>query len=275
MSNWTEDTVQVNGVQIYYTRTGKTGKAALVILHGITDSGMCWQRAGQALEEIFDVVLVDQRGHGQSQKGLADYSAEAMAGDTAGLIRQLQLGQVFVLGHSMGAVVALVLGGLYPELCRKLILVDPPLNLLEPRNPADTAGRERMEAWKQQTIENQRLSIDELEAMCQTRSPHWHDLERRPWAEAKKRVDPEVLTGFQVKSAKNELLAKVICQTLLVFGDKEKGSIIDHDRAEQFTRELPAAEAAYIVGAGHSIQRDAFDALMAEVKAFTRRAVLQ
>ena len=40
--NWTNSYVTVNGDKFHYTRTGQGDKPAVVLLHGISDNGMCW-----------------------------------------------------------------------------------------------------------------------------------------------------------------------------------------------------------------------------------------
>ena len=41
MTVWTEGYVQANGINIHYHRTGGDDKPAVLLLHGITDSGLC------------------------------------------------------------------------------------------------------------------------------------------------------------------------------------------------------------------------------------------
>ncbi|MFN8418660.1 MAG: alpha/beta fold hydrolase [Anaerolineae bacterium] len=48
----------------------------------------------------YDVIMIDARGHGQSQRG-AIFAISAMADDTAAVIRSLKLDKPFLFGHSM------------------------------------------------------------------------------------------------------------------------------------------------------------------------------
>ena len=60
----------------------------------------------QALASAYDVIMVDARGHGLSEKPKQGYTNQAQAADLAGLIEALGIGPTRLLGHSMGARVA-------------------------------------------------------------------------------------------------------------------------------------------------------------------------
>jgi N-formylmaleamate deformylase len=64
------------------------------------------------------------------------------------------------------------------------------------------------------------------------------------------------------------MLDKVECPALLIYGDPERGGIVDGVKANQVAAQIKYGEAAFIPNAGHSIHRDEHDAFMAEVNAF-------
>lgn len=71
------------------------------------------------------VVNVDLAGHGKSRAPAA-FTIDGLAADVAALGRQLGLGRGVVVGHSMGAMVALALSRQAPELVSAVIMTDPP-----------------------------------------------------------------------------------------------------------------------------------------------------
>ena len=97
--------VMTNGIRIHYERTGGA-KPALVLCHGITDSGGCWPRVVAALKKDYDLVMLDARGHGGSEAPRSGYSLDIMADDVAGVIDALGLQRPCIIGHSMGAMTA-------------------------------------------------------------------------------------------------------------------------------------------------------------------------
>ena len=50
MAEWAKGNVGANGITIHYYRTGGDNKPPILLLHGITDSGLCWSRVAHALE---------------------------------------------------------------------------------------------------------------------------------------------------------------------------------------------------------------------------------
>ena len=83
MTTWTEGNVTANGVKIHYYRTGNgdEGKPAMLMLHGITDNGLCWSRVANDLQDRYDIIMTDARGHGKSERLGSDFSVPLLAGD--------------------------------------------------------------------------------------------------------------------------------------------------------------------------------------------------
>jgi len=113
MHEWTEGDVDSNGVNIHFYRTGQGGKPPLLLAHGLTDNGLCWARVASALQSSFDVVMVDARNHGLSDRAPA--GLKELASDMAAVISQLGLGTAAVMGHSVGASIAASLAAHYPS----------------------------------------------------------------------------------------------------------------------------------------------------------------
>ena len=99
--NWISGLCQANGISIHYLRTGGQ-KSSIVALHGLLGSGACLSPLARMLEDGFDVVLTDERGHGQSSAPVGGYSYRDLAADVVSLIKQLELDAPILLGHSMG-----------------------------------------------------------------------------------------------------------------------------------------------------------------------------
>jgi N-formylmaleamate deformylase len=112
------------GARIHYTRTGGQ-KPPVLLLHGVQASGLTWLRTAKALEETYDLVMPDFRGHGQSSQVGNDLSPDILVNDTISLLHALDLSAPYVVGHSMGADIAGRLAAAHPV--RAVVLVDPAL----------------------------------------------------------------------------------------------------------------------------------------------------
>src|SRR3954453_4129903 len=142
MSSWQSAEVEANGLRLHYTRTGGD-RPPLVLAHGFSDDGLCWTPVARALERDYDVIMVDARGHGQSQAAGQDYSDLDLGHDLAGVITALGLRRPAVLGHSMGAATALALAGAHPDVPGAILLEDPP-----PRWVTQPAGGPNDQVWR-------------------------------------------------------------------------------------------------------------------------------
>ena len=56
MSNWQSATVESNGINIHYHRTGGNGPC-VILIHGFTDNGRCWSRVARELQSDFDLIM--------------------------------------------------------------------------------------------------------------------------------------------------------------------------------------------------------------------------
>ncbi|MYA09022.1 MAG: alpha/beta hydrolase [Holophagales bacterium] len=106
-----------DGVEIHYVVEGRGDP--VVLLHGITGTAASnWGAAGiiGRLAEEFQVIAVDQRGHGMSGKphDPASYG-ERMALDVVDLLDHLRLQQAHVVGYSMGGFITMKLVALAPD----------------------------------------------------------------------------------------------------------------------------------------------------------------
>jgi pimeloyl-ACP methyl ester carboxylesterase len=112
---------------------GEEGARPAVLIHGLLFGNMAtWYTslAGQ-LADTHRVVLYDQRGHGDSPVAMTGYDMRTQVEDLQGVLSHHGMGEdaVDVVGHSMGAVIALQFALRHPERVRRLVLVDAPLPL--------------------------------------------------------------------------------------------------------------------------------------------------
>jgi len=105
--------VSVNGIQLAYIRKG-TGKP-LVLVHGYPLDHSIWNEILPFLENDFDIILPDLRGFGQSDVVESQYKIADMATDIAGLLDELGIEKIALVGHSMGGYVSLAFANAYPK----------------------------------------------------------------------------------------------------------------------------------------------------------------
>lgn len=99
------------------------GPATVLFLHGLTAVADVWDPTVGHLAAKRRYVAIDQRGHGQSPRPPAGYGTGAFVRDTLAVIQRLGA-PVHLVGHSMGARVAMLLAARHPSVLRSVAVVD-------------------------------------------------------------------------------------------------------------------------------------------------------
>lgn len=116
-------TAMGDGVKIQLAEWGKHGQPVLCI-HGITANCRCWDVVASSLSPDFRVLAMDLRGRGHSDKPASGYSVEQHCRDILSIIDDLKLKRPVIMGHSLGAFIALAFAATYPDMVDRVILVD-------------------------------------------------------------------------------------------------------------------------------------------------------
>jgi pimeloyl-ACP methyl ester carboxylesterase len=228
-----------------------------VLVHGVTSSSRTWWRVGPALAERgYRVLAVDLRGHGASPRTGAGLSVADLAGDVAETVEAMAaaLPVELLVGHSLGALVALELVGRRPGFARRLVVEDPPGS-----GSIDWAGLAAgIEADTRLAVTNP----DGLRRDLEAANPAW------PPGEAERKVadladcDGQAIAAVLRPGVRFDLpalLAAAPLPVLLLLAEETLGSnLLGLDRkaavealGDGTTRVLPA---------GHSIHREALNA---------------
>jgi len=93
------------------------------LIHGLSETRKVWWRQESSLEPSIRVVRYDIRGFGDSPTGAADGSVRQMADDLGQLLSAFATGPAWLVGFSMGGVIAQRFALDFPELTRGLILI--------------------------------------------------------------------------------------------------------------------------------------------------------
>ncbi len=255
--------------KIHYYRTGQ-GKKTLLLLHGFTDCGLCWPRLVESLQDAYDLVMMDSRGHGLSDAPETGYDVFSQAGDAACIIQTLTLDKPVLIGHSMGAEIAAITAGEYPDLVKAIILEDPPW-LDMPILPTPAEMQQRVDALRKSIETSQASSLEQLVAFCKLENPGWDDSERIPWATAKLQMKTNAAVGIiEPLPGWREVAGKIRCPVLLLRSDPDKGGIVTESVALEASRTWNDSQVVHIPNAGHNIRREQFEQYLDAVIRFLR-----
>lgn len=111
---------EINGTLIAWDEVGQ-GKP-LVLIHGLSETRAAWRYQLPQFQERFRLISYDIRGFGESETGRAEGRPEQLAKDLAALLSRLEIARAYVLGFSMGGVIAQRFAIDYPEMALGLVI---------------------------------------------------------------------------------------------------------------------------------------------------------
>lgn len=266
--------VLVGGLDLHYERTGKRTGRSVLLVHGLGDSTLTWRGVARLLGKAgFDVVSVDLRGSGYSEKPLgADMTTHALVEELANVVDLLDLDRPAVAGVSYGGLLALLLAARHPNKVGALIVsnalaypepINLPLDLRLARHPLLNGfghwvmNRRALEATFRAWNFNEGYAgvvarVDE----------HWRQLSLPNG----KRAFMALVRGFDesVIARGAALYPMIRVPTLLLWGEREKW--FPREQAERLVRAIKGARLQIVPGGMHLFMEE-------DPRAYTTRAI--
>ncbi|CUX70442.1 MULTISPECIES: alpha/beta fold hydrolase [Agrobacterium] len=256
--------VFANGIRQHYLRYGGRGEA-LILIPGITSPAITWGFVAEKLAERYDVYVLDVRGRGLSSTGPdLEYGLDAMAADVVGLATALGLSRPALLGHSMGARIAIRASVTASDAFSRLVLVDPPVS---------GPGRRDYPSKLPWYVDSIRLSLRGIDAEgMKTFCPSWTDEQLRLRAEwLHTCYEPAIVTAFE-DFHKDDIFPDIgrlsVPSMLMVAG---RGGVIEKVDVDEAQALCPALEITHVTNAGHMIPWDDFDGFFVALGDFLSR----
>jgi pimeloyl-ACP methyl ester carboxylesterase len=203
------------------------GGTRVLLIHGICSSGATWWEIAAGIENA-TVLAPDLRGHGESPRA-ERYRAADYAGD-------LGTGWDLAIAHSLGGLIAVHAAAQDPGFARRLILLDPVLDL------------DDFDAVTNANVEEARHPP--TPAQIAEENPHWHPEHARLKALAASLADPDAVERTMHENAPwahSPLADRLTVPTLIFAGPMCRPEVGARNPRVQ-TRQVP--------GTGHSLHRD-------------------
>lgn len=261
--------------------SGQSGDTCLLI-HGFGQGLYIWQEFAKQLSSRFRVIAVDLRGHGDSEWSHPEkYTFDTYASDIVAICRQLQLHDVTMIGHSMGAGVALRASALIPEVVRSLVLVDYGPFVNTPTARTVQAISQLLDVGRQFN------SLDDYVKFLKVEHPMLQesvlmDLVLQSVRQQKEgkgfqlKCDPSLISAInsrQRSTTENSIfwsqLSQMNCPTLLVRG--EFSPLLTGETARKMVTVLCRGELAEIPFAAHEVMLDNLHDTLGAVVSFIQK----
>src|SRR5712691_75158 len=247
---WREETVEGRGARLFVRRVVDPLAPAVLLLHGLGVGGSVWQSFARRLLPHLAAVAPDLRGHGQSDAPDSGYAPTDYAIDLLELIQAQLRPPVPVVGHSLGALVAMAMAELRPDLVSWLVLLDPPLDPDLPNSEVPSVYRLR------------HAPAGELEAYLLGRNPGGGPLLAQSLAKLFRQasdaafqamLDPSDVEGGRPPRTAGAARKEIKNPVLVIQADPAHGGILGDAAARQFVNSLPNGKLVKINGATHAV----------------------
>jgi len=249
----------VNGVRINVIDEG--AGHAILFLHGLGGCWRDWEPQLDGLSDRFRCVAVEHRGHGRSEVTTGSYSTGLFAADAVAACRSLGIEHAYVVGLSLGGLVAQALTLAEPDFVDALVLCDTGAWMPPPMSEAlaqiardvrdvgfpDSRGAVTSSAlaWSQYTREHRPHVVRNNQRETESSDPD-------AWARAARAV---------IDHDTRADLGRIAVPTLLVWGEEDR-LIPPTPASTVLAEKIPDSELVVIRDAGHLVnleQPDAFD----------------
>lgn len=239
----------------------------IVFVHGLMAFSANWRKIASRLESEYQCLIYDQRGHGRSFKPDTGYTPEILAEDLDKMTTELGWNRFHLVGHSMGARVAMVFAQHYPDKLISLTLEDmgpdvqaesyryyeEMLNIV----PTPFHSKDEMKAFFSEQFlklfhpkEQPEVLLTFLQANIEEKSSGLYD-----WRFSKNAII-EIVREGHLKDRWMEL-SSVRIPTLLIRG--EKSHILSAEVFEEMQQVNPLIQAVEIKGAGHWVHFEKYE----------------
>ncbi len=231
------------GVRIHYEVEGQG--TPLMLQHGFAATLWTWRDFGYARElgKEYQLILVDARGHGESDKPRDPeaYRADIIAGDYVAILDALKIEKAHYIGYSMGGNIGFKCLARYALPRFHSFIMGGSSPLRRPEAERRSSGFSRM--LQEAAEKGMGLWLAEREKMVGTLTP----------AQRARQLanDPYALLAMQKATAvwpdAEDFLPKITIPILLFAGDADPS----HARASEAVRYLPNATFVSIPGLNH------------------------
>jgi pimeloyl-ACP methyl ester carboxylesterase len=275
-----DEHASVRGLDIHTTRWPGSDPRPWLLLHGWMDAGATFQFLADALPDERSLIAPDWRGFGSSAWPSDGYWFPDYYADLDALCAQLSPGEpVTLIGHSMGANVAMMYAGIRPERVRAVVSVE---GFGLPRTRPEQAP-ERFRTWLSELEGSPSFarfpSYDAFAQYLQRRNPRLPadraDYVARAWARESpdggiqmrgdprhKRVNPILYRREEAEACWREMRAPLL---FVVAAESEQARrfVLEEMRAL-----MPGLEVVTIANAGHMVHHERPDGLAAAIEKF-------
>ncbi len=211
------------GLKLQYAEQGSFTGTPVIFLHGLSDSWHSFESVFSFLPGNIHAFAISQRGHGDSDRPLTGYTPKDFASDVAAFIKFQGLKSAFIVGHSMGGVIAQQFAIAYPELVKGLVIIDS--DAYFNNNPGFPEFY--TEVMKLKTIDKKFMDEFQKSTLANPIDPAYYNTLVAEGMKVPVNIFKAVCTGLIGADFRNEL-KQIKAPALIFWGEKD--SLLFHGR---------------------------------------------
>jgi pimeloyl-ACP methyl ester carboxylesterase/tetratricopeptide (TPR) repeat protein len=238
------------GVRLRYAVQGDPGGESIILLHGYTDSSFSYSTVLPLLDRKYRVYVLDQRGHGESDRPKGSdsgaYALQHFAADVVAFMDAMKIDKATIVGHSMGSFVAQHVAVAAPERVKRLVLSGSATTI---RNSVVLDLQREVDALKD-PVPEKFVREFQTSTIFHPPSDEFFKGVLRETMRLPAHVWRDVMTEMMSARA-NADLAKIKAPTLILWGDKE--TIFLRSEQDALLAALPNARLKVYEDTGHGM----------------------
>jgi pimeloyl-ACP methyl ester carboxylesterase len=204
-----------------YVEQGEASGIPLLLLHGYSDSWRSFTPLLGHLPSSLRAIALSQRGHGDSDKPEGRYDSGVLAADAVRFLDHMGIARAYILGHSMGSLVAQRIGSLHPQRVLGLVLVGAFPNL---KHNAAVAELYEAVARLEDPIDPAFVRAFQQDSLSGPVPPAFLDMVVAESLKMPARVWRSALRGL-IDEGSPVSLASIAAPTLILWGDRDRFAV--------------------------------------------------
>lgn len=253
MAGLEKDSITVGDLDITYLRNAEPNAGdSIVLIHGFGANKDNWTRMAGELTDDFNVYAIDLPGHGESSKPLdLGYRLEEQREHLARILAQMEIGEMHMMGNSMGGGITALYAAAYPEQIKTAVLFDP-AGILEYENEMI----DMVLAGDNPLIPTKPGDFKRLMDFAMEKKPFI------PWpipgvmeeqALANREINEVIFAAIMEAGFKPDFrntVSGITVPVLIVWGKEDR--VLDYRNGEVFKAAIPGAQLTLLEGIGHA-----------------------
>jgi pimeloyl-ACP methyl ester carboxylesterase len=261
--------------KFHYLDWGNSGATPMLLVHGLCCEAHYWDFFARNMRQNYHVIAIDQRGHGDSS-WVGNYCPEQYVADLTKFVDKIELNDIVLIGHSLGAINVIIYAATHPNRVARLVIVDNGPEI----STASLEQVKRKLADLPMVYDSEEEAVKRMEQESPFYSEDYkrhlvkHTMKRDESGRLTFKYDPSLRHGELVTLQWLwSYMKRIVCPILVVHG--VESDLLLPAAASRMVETLPSVSLVDIGGAGHFVMGDNPKAFEAAISNFLRHYVVQ